>query len=128
MQYMNNQELKELFTKEDLHITKAVAILLKQAALYTKRIHVLQDSQQLADCENERAKYIYKAIEVATIEKQQHCRLIEDKERYLDAMNDKYGDVDFINDLKDLKKLVLIYRLENLDEQQQAHHSPEYMA
>ena len=51
-QYMSKDELKELFEKEDLHVTKAVAILLKQAVRYTTRVKNLQDKSQLEACEN----------------------------------------------------------------------------
>ena len=124
-QYMSKDELKELFEKEDLHVTKAVAILLKQAVRYTTRVNNLQDKSQLEACENSRAKYICEAIEVADMEKKQHWRLLEDKTHYLHELNDKYGDVDFVNDLEDLKKLLLIYRLGDMAVNQQKNEALE---
>lgn len=124
-QYMSKDELKELFEKEDLHVTKAVAILLKQAGRYTTRVKNLQDKSQLEACENSRAKYIYEAIEVADMEKKQHWRLLEDKMHYLHELNDQYGDVDFVNNLDDLKKLMLIYRLEDMAVNQQKNEALE---
>ena len=129
--YMNKQEIKETFQKNDLHVTQAVKILLKQASLYAKRIKVFKESDEklnadkIADCENSRAKYICEAIEVADMEKKQHWRLLEDKTHYLHELNDKYGDVDFINDLEDLKKLLLIYRLEDMAVNQQKNKALE---
>ena len=125
MQYMSKSELKELFIREDYHVTKAVVILLKQAGRYATRTKNLQDKSQLEACENSRAKYIYEAIEVADMEKKQHWRLLEDKTHYLHELNDKYGDVDFINDLEDLKKLLLIYRLEDMAVNQQKNEALE---
>jgi len=80
---MNKQEIKETFQQNDLHVTQAVKILLKQASLYAKRIKVFKESDEklnadkIADCEEQRAKYIYEAIEVADMEKKQHWRLLE---------------------------------------------------
>ncbi|MDH5108482.1 hypothetical protein [Lentilactobacillus kefiri] len=125
MQYMSKSELKELFIREDYHVTKAVVILLKQAGRYATRAENLQDKSQLEACENSRAKYICEAIEVADMEKKQHWRLLEDKMHYLHELNDKYGDVDFINDLEDLKKLLLIYRLEDMAVNQQKNEALE---
>ena len=125
MQYMSKSELKELFIREDYHVTKAVVILLKQAGRYATRAENLQDKSQLEACENSRAKYICEAIEVADMEKKQHWRLLEDKAHYLHELNDKYGDVDFINDLEDLKKLLLIYRLEDMAVNQQKNEALE---
>lgn len=124
-QYMSKDELKELFEKEDLHVTKAVAILLKQAGRYTTRVKNLHDKSQLEAFENIRAKYIYEAIEVADMEKKQHWRLLEDKVHYLHELNDKYGDLDFVNDFDDLKKLLLIYRLEDMAVNQQKNEALE---
>lgn len=129
--YMNKQEIKETFQKNDLHVTQAVKILLKQASLYAKRIKVFKESDEklnadkIADCEEQRAKYIYEAIEVADMEKKQHWRLLEDKAHYLHELNDKYGDLDFVNDLDDLKKLMLIYRLEDMAVNQQKNEALE---
>lgn len=129
--YMNKQEIKETFQKNDLHVTQAVKILLKQASLYAKRIKVFKESDEklnadkIADCENSRAKYICEAIEVADMEKKQHWRLLEDKVHYLHELNDKYGDLDFVNDFDDLKKLLLIYRLEDMAVNQQKNKALE---
>lgn len=129
--YMNKQEIKETFQQNDLHVTQAVKILLKQASLYAKRIKVFKESDEklnadkIADCEEQRAKYIYEAIEVADMEKKQHWRLLEDKAHYLHELNDKYGDLDFVNDLDDLKKLMLIYRLEDMAVNQQKNEALE---
>lgn len=129
--YMNKQEIKETFQKNDLHVTQAVKILLKQASLYAKRIKVFKESDEklnadkIADCEEQRAKYIYEAIEVADREKKQHWRLLEDKAHYLHELNDKYGDLDFVNDFDDLKKLLLIYRLEDMAVNQQKNEALE---
>ncbi|QUX05588.1 hypothetical protein KE627_00005 [Lentilactobacillus buchneri] len=71
------------------------------------------------------AKYIYEAIEVADMEKKQHWRLLEDKMHYLHELNDQYGDVDFVNNLDDLKKLMLIYRLEDMAVNQQKNEALE---
>ena len=125
MQYMSKSELKELFIREDYHVTKSVVILLKQAGRYATRAENLQDKSQLEACENSRAKYIYEAIEVADMEKKQHWRLLEDKTHYLHELNDKYGDVDFVNDLEDLKKLLLIYRLGDMAVNQQKNEALE---
>ena len=125
MQYMSKSELKELFIREDYHVTKAVVILLKQAGRYATRAENLQDKSQLEACENSRAKYICEAIEVADMEKKQHWRLLEDKTHYLHELNDKYGDVDFVNDSEDLKKLLLIYRLRDMAVNQQKNEALE---
>lgn len=122
--YMNKQEIKETFQKNDLHVTQAVKILLKQASLYAKRIKVFKESDEklnadkIADCEEQRAKYIYKAIETATKEKQQHWRFIEDQRYYNDKFNDKYGDIDFATNWDDIERLAFIYRLELLEKNQ----------
>ena len=125
MQYMSKSELKELFIREDYHVTKAVVILLKQAGRYATRAENLQDKSQLEACENSRAKYICEAIEVADMEKKQHWRLLEDKAHYLHELNDKYGDLDFVNDFDNLKKLLLIYRLEEMAVNQQKNEALE---
>ncbi|GHP13001.1 hypothetical protein YK48G_04260 [Lentilactobacillus fungorum] len=122
--YMNKDEIKQTFVDNDLHVTQAVKILLKQAALYTERIHVFKQSgeklfaDKIKACDEQRAKYIYKAIEVASEEKQQHWRFLEDQHYYKSQLVDKYGDLDFINSLKDLKRLVLIYELQEMENNQ----------
>ncbi|EHO52239.1 hypothetical protein HMPREF9104_01176 [Lentilactobacillus kisonensis F0435] len=106
---MNKQEIKETFQKNDLHVTQAVKILLKQASLYAKRIKAFKESDEklnadkIAECEEQRAKYIYKAIKTAAKEKQQHWRFIEDQRYYNDKFNDKYGDIDFATNWNDIE-------------------------
>lgn len=129
--YMTKEQLAQSFKEDHLHVTEGVKICLRQAAIYTKRIKVAQstegaDSTYKQSCEG-RAKYMYLAIETAEEEKEQHWRYVEDSDWFETQMHDKYGDLDFVTDVDDLKKLLKIYRLLDMADEQREQHSIEHM-
>lgn len=128
--HLSSEELKQFFSDENLHVTGAVKILLKQAALYSQRVRTAKAdsetfSQQIANWEQSRDEYMYQAMHVAAQEKQQGWRFIEDEKFYVERMHDKYGDLDFITGIDDLKNLVTIYHLKDLAANQAAGHALE---
>ena len=120
-EYLSPKEVKAIFDAERLHVTQGVTVLLKIAAKFANREREFKSvakngmademKHRIKDAETNRVRYIWKAIDLAEAEKDQRWRFIEDRKHYMDDLNDRYGDLDFVNKSDDLKKLATIYEL-----------------
>ncbi|KRM01641.1 hypothetical protein FD41_GL001529 [Lentilactobacillus farraginis DSM 18382 = JCM 14108] len=70
---------------------------------------------------------MHRALEDAAIEKEQHWRFIEDADYFIDRLRQKYGDLDFVTDVDDLRRLAEVYHVANLQQDLKNHIALEHM-
>lgn len=128
---LDAQELEKIFHEQQYHVTAAVKVYLDIARQCTRRIQEFQDKpgyeSQLTQATVRKEQAMHRALEDAAIEKEQHWRFIEDANYFKDAIQQKYGDIDFISNTDDLQRLLEVYRVANLQQELKDSTALEHM-
>lgn len=128
---LDQHELEKIFKEQELHITAAVRVYLDVARQYAERIRELKDKpgfeQPVKDYTQQKQEAMWQAVQTAMVEQQQHWRFIEDADYFIDRLRQKYGDLDFVTDVDDLKRLAEVYHVANLQQDLKNHIALEHM-
>lgn len=110
------QLFNEMMAKDGLKVSKSVKIGLMMAnrfkkakdnLIYAGTISDNLDTKRVEDCLGMENEWKLNAIDFAKLEKNLGFRLIEDEQYYRDLMIQKYGDIDRVRGLKELRVLLL---------------------
>lgn len=116
----NPQELERIFREQKLHVTAAVNAYLCVARQCADRVRIFKKTpgfeKQVDKFEDLKQKFMWKALKTAMVEKEQHWRFIEDADYFKDRLRQKYNDLDFVTNLDDLRALLEVTRLENIQQ------------
>jgi hypothetical protein len=117
---LDQQELEKIFREQNLHVTAAVNAYLGVARQCADRVRIFKKTRgfekQVDKFENLKQEFMWKALKTAMVEKEQHWRFIEDADYFKDRLKQKYSDLDFVTDLDDLRALLEVTRLENIQQ------------
>ncbi|MCH4164974.1 MAG: hypothetical protein LKF37_09405 [Lentilactobacillus diolivorans] len=117
---LDSQELEKVFREQKLHVTAAVNAYLGVARQCADRVRIFKKTpgfeKQVDKFDDLKQKFMWKALKTAMVEKEQHWRFIEDADYFKDRMKQKYGDLDFINDLDDLRARLEVAVLKNIQQ------------
>ena len=110
------QMFNEMMAKDGLKVSKSVKIGLMMANRFKKAKDNLiyagivsdnLDAKKVQDFLAMENEWKLNAIDFAKLEKKLEFRLIEDEQYYCDLMIQKYGDIDRVSSLKELRILLL---------------------
>lgn len=110
------QMFKEMMAKDGLKVSKSVKIGLMMAnrfkkakdnLIYAGLISDNLDAKKVEDFLAMENEWKLNAIDFAKLEKNLGFRLIEDEQYYRDLMIQKYGDIECVRNLKELRVLLL---------------------
>lgn len=110
------QMFNEMMAKDGLKVSKSVKIGLMMAnrfkkakdnLIYAGLISDNLDAKKVEDFLAMENEWKLNAIDFAKLEKKLGFKLIEDEQYYRDLMIQKYGDIDRVSSLKELRVLLL---------------------
>ena len=126
----------EMMAKDGLKVSKSVKIGLMMANRFKKAkdnliyAGIVSDNlntKKVEDCLGMENEWKLNAIDFAKLEKELGFRLIEDQQYYRDLMIQKYGDIERVRGLKELRVLLLIAYIKDTYRMLKSGYSTPYI-
>ena len=130
------QMFNEMMAKDGLKVSKSVKIGLMMANRFKKAkdnliyAGIVSDNlntKKVQDCLGMENEWKLNAIDFAKLEKELGFRLIEDEQYYRDLMIQKYGDIERVRSLKELRVLLLTTYIKDTYNMLKSGYSASYI-